>query len=186
MRERIDGYRAALGEAGISIDPSLIILGGWDEENLARQLHELLSSSDRPTAFLAITSSVALVLLKVLRELGLSIPKDISIISFDDADWTDALTPPLTVVSQPIRDLATAAAQDLIARLENESSSSGEETLLHATLIKRGSVGKALTEPHWRAPIGWSGLNVSAWSAVGPCERCFPVRVDGIPGRYAA
>lgn len=147
VRERIDGYRAALHDADLKIFERLTILGGWDRENLARQLRKLCQSASRPTAFLATDSSVALVLLGVLQELDLSIPDDVSIICFDDADWTAAVSPPLTVVSQPIKDLAMAATEDLIARLQGETKTTGEETLLQATLVSRGSVGRALTGP---------------------------------------
>ncbi|NKK04169.1 substrate-binding domain-containing protein [Rhizobium leguminosarum bv. viciae] len=148
VRERIDGYRAALHDAAIEIDPDLIVLGGWDIEKLADKVRKLCARADRPTAVLATDSSVALVLLKVLREAGLSIPDDLSLISFDDADWTAAVTPPLTVVSQPIRELATAATEDLIARLMGEAKTqNGNETLLPATLIERDSVSTARRTP---------------------------------------
>lgn len=140
VRERIDGYRAALHDAQIKISPNLIVLGGWDTKNLADQVRTLCISPNRPTAFLATDSSVALVLLGVLREIDLSIPDDVSLICFDNADWTDAITPPLTVISQPIRDLAAAATEDLIARLKGETSAPAKETLLPAVLIERGSV----------------------------------------------
>jgi LacI family transcriptional regulator len=77
----------------------------------------------------------------------LSIPEKVSLICFDDADWTAAVTPPLTVVSQPIKELATTATEDLIARLQREAKAPGKETLLQATLIDRGSVGRALATP---------------------------------------
>jgi LacI family transcriptional regulator len=146
VRERIDGYRAALHEAGIHVVPELIVLGGWDIEKLADKVRKLCDSADCPTAFLATDSSVALVLLKVLREMNLSVPDDVSLISFDDADWTAAVTPPLTVVSQPIRELATAATEDLVARLTGVATDFGKETLLAATLIERDSVSIARTE----------------------------------------
>lgn len=145
VRERIDGYRAALHEAGIPVLPELIVLGGWDIDKLADKVRKLCRSPDCPTAFLATDSSVALVMLKVLREMNLSIPSDVSLISFDDADWTAAVTPPLTVVSQPIRELATAATEDLVARLIGEPTDFGQETLLLATLIERDSVSTART-----------------------------------------
>jgi LacI family transcriptional regulator len=143
VRERIDGYRAALHDAGIRIDPNLTVFGGGDTDNLARQVRKLCQSANRPTAFLAVTSAVALVLLIVLRELDLSIPDQVSLVCFDDADWTAAVTPPLTVVSQPIKELATTATKDLIARLQGEATGPGEETLLQATIIERGSVSQA-------------------------------------------
>ena len=143
VRERIDGYRAALHEAGIPITSKFIVLGGADAETLARRVRELCCSPNRPTAFLATDSSVALVLLGAFREMNLSVPDQVSIVCFDDADWTAAVTPPLTVISQPIRDLARAATEDLIARLRGEAKATGEETMLQATLVERGSVGRA-------------------------------------------
>jgi len=143
VRERIDGYRAALHDAEIPISPHLVVLGGWDSQNLAKQVWLLCSSPNRPTAFLATDSSVALVLLSVLREMDLSIPEDVSLICFDNPDWTSATTPPLTVISQPIKELATAATEDLIGRLKGELLAPMKEILLPATLIARGSVSGA-------------------------------------------
>ncbi|KEA04412.1 hypothetical protein QOV31_005279 (plasmid) [Agrobacterium fabrum] len=140
VRERVDGYRAALRDAGIRIDPKLTVFGGGDTDNLAAQIRKLCQSANRPTAFLAVTSAVALVLLGVLRELDLSIPGQASIICFENADWTVAVTPPLTVVSQPIKELASAVTESLIGRLEGGPSGPGRETLLPAILINRGSV----------------------------------------------
>ncbi|QTG17355.1 LacI family transcriptional regulator (plasmid) [Agrobacterium tumefaciens] len=144
VRERIDGYRAALHDAGIHIAPNRIVLGGRDADDLARQVRELCHSPDRPTAFLATDSSVALVLIRALRGLELAIPENVSLICFDDADWTDAITPPLSVVSQPIGELATAATNDLIARIKADVTGPGKEILLPATLIDRGSVKSIL------------------------------------------
>ena len=104
-------------------------------------MRKLCQSANRPTAFLAVTSAVALVLLSVLRELDLSIPDQVSLICFENADWTVAVTPPLTVVAQPIKELASAVTERLIARLQGEPTGRGQETLLPATLIYRGSVG---------------------------------------------
>ena len=141
VRERLDGYRAALHDAGIRIDPDLTVFGGGDVDNLTRLVRKLCQSANRPTAFLAVTSAVALVLLSVLRELDLSIPDQVSLICFENADWTVAVTPPLTVVAQPIKELASAVTERLIARLQGEPTGRGQETLLPATLIYRGSVG---------------------------------------------
>lgn len=143
VRERIDGYRAALHESHIDIDPNLVVLGGWDIKKLAEKVRALFASPERPSAVLATDSSVGLVLINVFREMKISIPDDVSMISFDDADWTAAVTPPLTVISQPIRELATEATEDLIARLTGEVSDAGKETLLSATLVERDSVSTA-------------------------------------------
>lgn len=140
VRERLDGYRAALHDAGVRIDPKLTVFGGGDNDNLARQVRKLCQSPDRPTAFLAVTSAVALVVLSVLKQMDLSIPDQVSLICFENADWTVAVTPPLTVVSQPIKELASTVTERLIARLQGDPARPAEETLLPATLINRDSV----------------------------------------------
>ena len=140
VRERLDGYRAALRDAGVRIDPKLTLFGGGDNDNLARKVRKLCQSANRPTAFLAVTSAVALVVMSVLRETNLSIPDQVSLICFENADWTVAVTPPLTVVSQPIKELASTVTERLIARLEGDPGGPAEETLLPTTLINRGSV----------------------------------------------
>ncbi|WCK69454.1 LacI family DNA-binding transcriptional regulator [Agrobacterium tumefaciens] len=144
VREWIEGYRAALHDAEIPFSPNLVVLGGWDPQNLAQRVRVLCASPDRPTAFLATNSSAALLLLGVLRNMNLSIPEDVSLICFDNADWTDAVAPPLTVISQPVRDLAVAATEHLIGRLKGKPSTSAVETLMSAVLIHRASVGDAL------------------------------------------
>ncbi|QJX10066.1 LacI family transcriptional regulator (plasmid) [Rhizobium brockwellii] len=164
VRERIDGYRAALDDAEIPVDPQLVVMGGAEPQNLAHELRVLCSSPARPTAFLATESSVALVILNVLRELHFSIPDDVSLICFNNPDWTSITTPPLTVISQPIKELATAATEKLIARLTGAASNVRKETLLAATLIRRGSVSDVchvqrsavLTSPQPLKPPGKS------------------------------
>ncbi|TBB81111.1 LacI family transcriptional regulator (plasmid) [Rhizobium ruizarguesonis] len=141
IRERVDGYRAALHDAEISVTSDFIVFGGWDPQRLALHVRALCMSPDRPTAFLATDSSVALVLLAVLKDMNFSIPDEVSLICFDDPAWTAATTPALSVISQPIRDLAAAATEHLIARLKGEATGPGNETLLPATLIRRASVG---------------------------------------------
>ncbi|MDJ1637384.1 LacI family transcriptional regulator (plasmid) [Agrobacterium tumefaciens] len=140
VRERLEGYKAALHDAGIQNDPKLALFGGGNNEQLAQKLRKLCQSDERPTAFLAVTSAVALVILGVLRDVGLSVPDDVSLICFENADWTVAVTPPLTVIAQPIKELASAVTERLIARLQGDLKSQAKETLLSATLISRGSV----------------------------------------------
>ncbi|GAJ95507.1 putative LacI family transcriptional regulator [Rhizobium rhizogenes NBRC 13257] len=140
VSERIDGYRATLHDAGNQIAGNRIIRGGRGTNNLARLVRALCDSPDRPTAFLATDSSVALVLIRALRELNLTIPEDVSLVCFDDADWTAAIAPPLSVISLPIRELASAATANLIARIKGDSTGPAKETLLPASLIDRGSV----------------------------------------------
>ena len=92
------------------------------------------------TAIIASDSLVGFAVFRTIRELGLAIPDDVSLIAFDDADWTSLTTPPITVVSQPIYELGAESARRLIARIGGDGADA-EEFVLAQTLIERGSVG---------------------------------------------
>jgi LacI family transcriptional regulator len=100
----------------------------------------VLGGPDAVTAIVASDSLVGSAVFRTIRELGLSIPGDVSLIVFDDADWTSLTTPPITVVSQPIYELGAESARRLIARIGG-TGFDAEEFVLAQTLIERGSVG---------------------------------------------
>ncbi|PRY44520.1 LacI family DNA-binding transcriptional regulator [Umezawaea tangerina] len=110
-RARVDGYRSALDEAGLAVEPDLVrwgdfyVHGGYDH-GMA-----LLDRPDRPTAIFAGSDFQALGVMRAARELGLSIPDDLSIVGYDDLDVTEWIGPPLTTVRQPLREMATTAAE---------------------------------------------------------------------------
>jgi LacI family transcriptional regulator len=73
----------------------------------------------------------------------MSIPEDVSVLTFDDSDWTSITSPPLTVVVQPIYDVGSEAAR-ILARRINGDNGGNRNHLFTATLIKRGSVAAPL------------------------------------------
>jgi LacI family transcriptional regulator len=139
IRERIDGYRAALIEAGLPVSDASVMLGGWNAETAERRLAVFDDPATRPTALLATDNRVALGILHIARRLGLVMPDALSLISFDDAEWADAVSPPLSVIIQPVRELGTSAAEMLIARIRGAEHGAPHERLLPAQLVMRGS-----------------------------------------------
>ena len=102
-------------------------------------LQPLLTGAERPTAILASDSRIALEIFRAAKRAGLRIPDDLSLITFDDADWTSALDPAVTVVSQPTYELGQTAADMLITRMR-DGAASPERRQLRATLVLRNSV----------------------------------------------
>jgi LacI family transcriptional regulator len=139
IRERIDGYRAALIEGGLPVSEAAVMLGGWNAEAAERRLAVLRDPALRPTAVLATDNRVALGVLHLARRAGLSLPRQLSLIAFDDAEWADAVSPPLSVIGQPVRELGTEAAEMLIARIRGAETGAPQERLLRARLVMRGS-----------------------------------------------
>jgi LacI family transcriptional regulator len=120
--DRVDGYVAALTDAGVARPETYLRTGAATPEMAASLMSELIALPDRPTAVFASDSRVALGVLKAIREAGLEVPRQISMVGFDDADWTSVVNPPISVVAQPTYELGRRAAETLIARL------SGDET----------------------------------------------------------
>mgnify|MGYP000905968504 CR=1 FL=1 len=120
-RARIDGYRTALDEAGVPIDPSFICYGDFFVGGGYTHGSALLDRPDRPTAIFAGSDNQALGVMRAARERGLRVPEDLSVVGYDDLPVTEWLTPPLTTVHQPLTEMASTATQILLrlARGEN-------------------------------------------------------------------
>ncbi|MEN5072739.1 LacI family DNA-binding transcriptional regulator [Isoptericola cucumis] len=119
-RARVDGYRSALDEAGVTFDPDLVRSGNFYVEAGYAEGIDLLSRPDRPTGIFAGSDMQALGLLRAARELGLRVPDDLSIVGYDDlpiARWTG---PSLTTVRQPLTEMAATATRMLLELADGE------------------------------------------------------------------
>jgi DNA-binding LacI/PurR family transcriptional regulator len=115
---RGQAYYAALREAGIAADPSLVTTVDWGASHGAEAMGEQLGLREPPTAVYAHSDEVALGAMRTLRRAGLRIPEDISVIGIDGhplADLTD-----LTTVSQPVRQQGLLAGQMVLGLLQGD------------------------------------------------------------------
>ena len=96
-----------------------------------------------PSAIFVINNPMALGALTAIRERGLRVPRDISVIAFDDAPWSALLDPPLTTIAQPTDMLGTAAARLLLARIEGQYAGPAQHIVLPPRLIERASTDRA-------------------------------------------
>jgi LacI family transcriptional regulator len=138
--ERIDGFLDASAQAGLEAPERFIRLGATAPAASHRIVTDLLNLPEPPTAILASDNVVALEVLRTIRALGLSIPDDVSLVTFHDADWTSVVTPPVTVVGQPIYDLGLESARMLIERIRG-TAAAPRQLVVKTTLTKRQSVG---------------------------------------------
>jgi LacI family transcriptional regulator len=116
-RDRVDGYLATLANAGVA-DPAAYLRTGAHTKALAERLTaELLGLPHPPTAVFASDSVVALGVLKALRDANVGIPGQVSLVTFDDADWTGVVSPGISVVAQPAQELGRCAAEVLLERI---------------------------------------------------------------------
>jgi DNA-binding LacI/PurR family transcriptional regulator len=120
-REREGGYRQALTDARIPIDPALIVPSNGRVDGGERVLPALMSTQEPPTAVFCYNDLTAIGLLKAARETGVAIPRDLAVVGFDDILLAAYVCPPLTTVAQPKLEMGQKAMQmalDLISTKE--------------------------------------------------------------------
>jgi LacI family transcriptional regulator len=139
--ERIHGYREALAAAGLGVDDHLISLGGPTRQDGYLGARRLLEAPDRPTALFTANNLMTVGAMHALRDLGLRIPQDISLVGFDDLEWTTLVDPPLTVVAQSATALGQTAGRRVLARLDG-SGGRPRRINLETRLIVRASCGR--------------------------------------------
>lgn len=133
-RERLAGYRAALDDAGIAYDRTLVT-GAHDQSAAAAATTRLLSLPEPPTALFAGNNIVAL---GVVAELARSGRRDVALVTFDDLPLAEVLEPALTVVAQNPSALGTAAATTALSRLDGDRTRARTVTI-PTRLVARGS-----------------------------------------------
>jgi LacI family transcriptional regulator len=138
-RERLAGYREALQNAGLQPRQEWIKTGDFTEESGYEAMEELLYSAPRPTAVFAGNDVIAYGAVKAVKDAGLDIPGDISIVGFDDDFLSRYLNPPLTTMSLPAPSLGAEAARLLINRLLGRGEPETSRVVLSAHLAVRQS-----------------------------------------------
>jgi LacI family transcriptional regulator len=141
---RLDGYRAALQAAGLTLDDSLLRRDHFSVSGGRRQAAELLALPQPPTALVAGNDSQAFGVLQVLGERGLRAPDDLSVVGFDDVPVAAWATPALTTVRQPLAAMAATAFRMLRS---DRATAAGEahHIELATTLVVRNSTGPPRT-----------------------------------------
>lgn len=112
--DRFAGYRAALEQAGVALDPALVVAGNYTFDSGFEAANRLLALPERPTAIFAGNDEMAAGALAAAHEAGIDVPGELSIAGYDDTDLARAVWPMLTTVHQPVAELATAAADLLL------------------------------------------------------------------------
>jgi len=137
--ERLEGYRRALLEAGISPNPDYEAQGDFSEASGHRAVQELLALSAPPTAIFCANDSMAIGGLRAVHDAGLHVPEEVTVTGFDDIPLAHYLSPPLTSVHAPIFEMGERAATRLIAALKGEPVSERRHERLATKLVVRSS-----------------------------------------------
>lgn len=140
-QDRLAGYKEALQAHGIPIEEKLIAEGDYTESGGMAAMRQLLEAS--PTAAFIASDIMAIGALRVLHEIGLEVPQDLALVSFDGIPISGAVQPPLTTVRQPIEQLGALAVDLLVGLLESHpaEASPTQRMILPTELAVRKSCG---------------------------------------------
>lgn len=144
VRERVRGFMDAMNGAGIADSASFVRGGAVDSRSIDGIIGGLLADEQRFTAILASDSLIGAEIYRSLSARGIRLPKDMSLVSWFDADWTRVTSPPVSVIDQPTYLFGQTAVKRLIARLEGQAIPS-DQIVIPTPFIDRGSTGKSLT-----------------------------------------
>jgi LacI family transcriptional regulator len=143
-KERLQGYKQALRDADIAVEPELVLEGNFREESGYRLSTELLQRySNKPSAILVCNGVMTLGVLKAFEELEIRCPDDIALATFDDLAMDRSFHPFLTAVVQPSYEMGARAATILMDRIEGKLANSPFTVRVAPTLVIRESSGSS-------------------------------------------
>jgi LacI family transcriptional regulator len=138
--ERLEGFSRALRQAGLAESRDLIECGESTLEGGRQAAHRFLEKARPPTALVSGNNLMTVGALRALREAGLRVPQDLPLVGFDNFDWAEFASPPLTVMAQPAAELGSVAI-DLLMRRLKDPSVPNTTIRLSPQLIVRASCG---------------------------------------------
>ena len=142
-RERLLGYRQALQEASIPLDPLLEQHGAFNEETGLRLTHKLLDLDPPVQAILTANNRLTVGTLRALHARHKTVPGDVALVGFDEVHWAVPDLVSITTVRQPTYELGRTAASRLLQRLHQPDAPRQEITLQHQLLIRESSSSRS-------------------------------------------
>jgi LacI family transcriptional regulator len=138
IRDRFAGYKQALEESGLEFLPEFVLESGYRDNLAYVSVESLLARQCKPDAIFVTGDLMAIEAIRAIRNFGLEIPRDISIIGFDDIWMSQFITPPLTTIWQPKYELGKLV-MDKLHRIINDEEVSLETTYLEPKIVVRES-----------------------------------------------
>jgi DNA-binding LacI/PurR family transcriptional regulator len=141
--KRIDVLKSCFEKCGLTIKPEWISYSGRQEEDIKQEVIKIFSQKDTPTALWCQNDEIALSAIKALNDFGLDVPKDVSIIGFDNIEESCNSNPPLTTIKEPCYSVGRQAVELAVDLFKNGSPGEAKAIKIPTSLIVRESVAKA-------------------------------------------
>jgi LacI family transcriptional regulator len=139
-QQRLAGYRRMLDEAGIDHNPDDEFEGGFSFSSGLAAGRKLLSLQNRPTAIFASNDDMAAAVLQIAYDYKIDVPAELTVVGFDDSAIASMVSPQITTVRQPIREMTRDAVDMLLHQIDTNNTSPSRH--IEYKLIIRQSSGK--------------------------------------------
>lgn len=139
-KQREQGYVSALKEAKIELNDSLMIRGNYGFKSGYECGKKFMELDQRPTAIFAISDMQAIGVIRALKNCGVRVPEDISVVGFDNIAFSEIYDPSLTTVSQPAYKIGSRAMSLLVSRIKDEKYKTQHILLKHNLIIRESTV----------------------------------------------
>ncbi|MFZ4658218.1 MAG: LacI family DNA-binding transcriptional regulator [Caldilineaceae bacterium] len=146
-RERFTGYQQALAAAGIPYDPHLVCECAAGQMAGAQAMQQLLTLAQPPTAVFTHNDVLAMGALHAIRQAGLTVPGDISVVGYDDITSAAYFVPPLTTVRSPKAELGALAGRTILELVRQKNGQPPQTITLPVELVVRASTALPASQP---------------------------------------
>lgn len=138
--DRFKGYRSAIAKKGLMMEPSLVKNGDWEMESGYKCTLELLNQPIKPTGIIAMNDLMAAGAINAIKESGLRVPEDVSVIGFDNREFTNFFSPSISTIEIPLHEMGEKSMEILYNLINNKNSLTDKKLKLPCRFLKRESV----------------------------------------------
>jgi LacI family transcriptional regulator len=138
--DRVAGYQQALTGAGLR-ENELVYYGAFNQQSGYELTFQAMNHTPRPTAIFGANNFITIGIIKALHDLNMDVPRDVSVVGFDDLPESMLVRPFLTVAMQPAYEMGRSATELLLKRISGDLSEDCQEIILPAEIIERESIG---------------------------------------------
>ena len=139
--DRLEGYKMELLQNSIAFDEQLVYYGDWSLESGYEAFKYLFSLDNPPTAVFCANDYMAMGVIKAANDSNVRVPEDLSIVGFDDLQYSSFITPSLTTMRQPVEKIAVKAAEVIVDRVRNRDAAVEEAVFKSDFIIRKSCRG---------------------------------------------
>ncbi|HEY4417347.1 MAG TPA: GntR family transcriptional regulator [Verrucomicrobiae bacterium] len=148
IKFRLAGAREAILEAGMELPHNFFQVGNPEDPKFVR----MVAAGRMKDAIICGNDYTAAVLIRSLHKIGVSVPKGLRVVGFDDVHYATLVSPPLTTMHQPCREIATLAFKSMLSRIADPTTTP-RTVMLTPSLVVRESCGAYLSRPNNQEPV---------------------------------